>query len=89
MSTTPSGATVTQINVQPAGIGRSPLTPVEGAPTTRMIQCTECEARSPLGPPLADFAHWALGHVRASGHRGFQQVTTELLHAGPGGAGVL
>ncbi|WP_410468357.1 hypothetical protein [Streptomyces clavuligerus] len=57
------------------------LVPTDGAPTTRMIQCTECEERSPLGPPLAAFARWALGHADVTGHREFQQVTTELLHA--------
>ncbi|EDY50016.1 DUF7848 domain-containing protein [Streptomyces clavuligerus] len=63
------------------------LAPVDGAPTTRMIECTECDARSPFGPPLADFARWAFGHAAATGHHNFQRVTTELLHTGTGPAG--
>ncbi|MER6914333.1 hypothetical protein ABT354_21900 [Streptomyces sp. NPDC000594] len=59
---------------------RETLIPVEGAPTTRVIQCTRCDARSPLGPPLAEFAGWALGHALLTGHREFQQVTIEPLH---------
>ncbi|WP_372461430.1 DUF7848 domain-containing protein [Streptomyces clavuligerus] len=58
------------------------LTPVEGAPTVRVVECTECEEQSPLGPPLAEFAAWALGHAAATGHHSFQQVTTKLLHTG-------
>ncbi|MER6914861.1 hypothetical protein ABT354_24565 [Streptomyces sp. NPDC000594] len=68
------------------------LSPVDGAPTVRVIQCAGCDAQSPLGPPLGEFAGWVLGHARLTGHREFQQVTTELLHmvdadAGPAGAG--
>ncbi len=58
------------------------LRPVEGAPAARLVQCTECEERSPLGPPLAEFAAWVLGHAAATGHHSFQQVTTEPLYTG-------
>ncbi|MBY6307769.1 DUF7848 domain-containing protein [Streptomyces clavuligerus] len=74
MTATPEGSP------SPSG---SLLTRVEGAPTTRIVECTECDARSPFGPPLADFARWAFGHAAATGHHNFQQVTTELLHTGP------
>ncbi|WDN50796.1 DUF7848 domain-containing protein [Streptomyces clavuligerus] len=75
---------------EPAAADRgATLVPVTGAPTTRVVECADCEGRSPLGPPGADVAGWALGHAAVTGHHTFQQVTTELLHAGPGGAGVL
>ncbi|MER6917021.1 hypothetical protein ABT354_35700 [Streptomyces sp. NPDC000594] len=61
------------------------LSPVPGAPTTRVLQCTRCEASSPLMPPVADFEGWALGHVLLTGHQVYQQVTTELLGVVPGG----
>ncbi|GLF98754.1 DUF7848 domain-containing protein [Streptomyces yaizuensis] len=47
------------------------------APIARMIQCTRCDARSPLAPPLDAFARWALHHAVATGHRDFRQADAE------------